>query len=51
MNFEEIKKLNKKDKWETTKEFMGSLLCVVAIAGFVYLLILVAGAEYANLNQ
>lgn len=51
MNYNDIKKLNKRDKWETTKEFLGSLLCVIGIAAFVYLLILIAGAEYANLHQ
>ena len=51
MNYEDIKKLNKRDKWETTKEVLGSIVAVIAIAGFVYLLILVAGAEYANLHQ
>ena len=51
MNYEGIKRLNKRSNWEVVKEFLGSLLAIVAVAVFVYMLILLAGAEYAGLHQ
>lgn len=51
MNYEDIKRLNKKNKWEVVKEIGGSILAMIAVGAFVYLLILIAGAEYAGLHQ